>query len=226
MRRSRAASRSGSVERSFPAPAPRSPRSCSMFPVLRYRIPRGWSGARDPAERSGARAVPRPPRHRLRRPRSHRGAGGSPVRRGEGPGEISESNGIFLSGDSLLWINDHGKGAIIGVDIYRGYMARRGSGRSFYERPFEASDIVVVNPTGGFWQANTASYRLTRTDAGGDTIVVIEAALPVQTVTAADRAEYVQKLVDRDPGRRPRCPVRREGPSAMNPAQSPPASRG
>ena len=35
---------------------------------------------------------------------------------GEGPGEIREANGIFLQGDSLLWINDHGQMDIIGVD--------------------------------------------------------------------------------------------------------------
>ena len=36
--------------------------------------------------------------------------------RGEGPGEIGEANGIFLSGDTLLWIPDHSQGTIIGVD--------------------------------------------------------------------------------------------------------------
>ena len=38
------------------------------------------------------------------------------VQHGEGPGEISQANGILLSGDTLLWINDHGKYQIIGVD--------------------------------------------------------------------------------------------------------------
>ena len=40
------------------------------------------------------------------------------VRRGGGPGEIREANGIFLSGDTLLWINDHNQGTVIGVDPY------------------------------------------------------------------------------------------------------------
>ena len=35
--------------------------------------------------------------------------------RGEGPGEISEANGMILSGDSILWIQDHGKWMMIGV---------------------------------------------------------------------------------------------------------------
>ena len=38
------------------------------------------------------------------------------VRRGEGPGEIGAANGIFLSGDSLLWINDTRQFTIIGVN--------------------------------------------------------------------------------------------------------------
>jgi len=39
------------------------------------------------------------------------------VREGEGPGEVREANGIVLSGDTLLWVNDHGRWAIVGVDL-------------------------------------------------------------------------------------------------------------
>lgn len=35
--------------------------------------------------------------------------------RGEGPAEISEANGMVLVGDSILWIQDHGKWMMIGV---------------------------------------------------------------------------------------------------------------
>ncbi|MDE2715386.1 MAG: 6-bladed beta-propeller [Chloroflexota bacterium] len=38
------------------------------------------------------------------------------VRQGEGPGEIGGANGIFLSRDTLLWINDTRQRTIIGVD--------------------------------------------------------------------------------------------------------------
>ncbi|MYA44415.1 MAG: 6-bladed beta-propeller, partial [Gemmatimonadetes bacterium] len=38
------------------------------------------------------------------------------VRQGEGPGEVREANGIVLSGDTLLWVNDHGQWAVVGVD--------------------------------------------------------------------------------------------------------------
>ena len=198
------------------------------------------------------------------------------VRQGEGPGEISEANGILLSGDTLLWINDHGQWAIIGVDpegdelhrfdkpirsygyiwdgafdnegrywretdhsdeddeyrepepglltgsfrryqksydlsteavdsvylgegSYRSYMEARGDGRQFYGIPFDPSEVTVVSPSGDLWHANTASYRLTRTDEGGDTLVVIEAALPVLPVTSEDRSSYVRQWVDLDP---------------------------
>jgi hypothetical protein len=35
--------------------------------------------------------------------------------RGEGPGEISEANGMVLVGDTVLWIQDHGKWMMIGI---------------------------------------------------------------------------------------------------------------
>ncbi len=38
------------------------------------------------------------------------------VRRGEGPGEILRTNGIILSGDTLLWVNETRQWTVIGVD--------------------------------------------------------------------------------------------------------------
>ncbi len=40
------------------------------------------------------------------------------MRRGEGPGEILDSNGFILSGDTLLWVHEWTKPVVIGVDIY------------------------------------------------------------------------------------------------------------
>jgi len=37
------------------------------------------------------------------------------ARKGEGPGEITSANGFVLVGDSVLWIQDHGKMMMIGV---------------------------------------------------------------------------------------------------------------
>jgi len=194
---------------------------------------------------------------------------------GEGPGEIREANGIFLQGDSLLWINDHGQMDIIGVDLagdevtrfpfpvrsygyiwdpvwddrgrlwratshsdeerqwppetglversYRGYfkwydpgtedtdsvytgdgtgrsyVSEQGGGWSYRGIPFEGGRFTRVIPAGGMWTGNTASYRLARTDEAGDTVLVIEAGLPVDPVTDEDRAEYVRATVERNP---------------------------
>ena len=200
------------------------------------------------------------------------------ARLGEGPGEILNANGILLSGDTLLWMNDRVHRKVIGVDptgeeVHRsawpipgygyywdGAFDRQGRywteirhsndenkvdesgpytntarayyksydlsteevdsvymGESTYRRyamieewrasdyliPFDSSDIHIVNPSGGFWMANTGSYRLTRTDEDGDTLLVIEASLSRFPVTAEDRAAYVQSYVERNPEERP-----------------------
>lgn len=197
------------------------------------------------------------------------------VRRGEGPGEIGEANGIFLSGDTLLWIHDHGQGSIIGVDphgaeirrfdkpvssydyfwagafddlgrywrqvhhlaneprytiptgtysvsgrgYFRSYNLSSGAidsvhfgeiGGRFYaytagtregvlDVPLEAFEMTVVNPSGGFWGAHNASYRIERTGENGDTLVVIEAGMAVQRVTDQDRSAYIEGIVEDSP---------------------------
>lgn len=196
------------------------------------------------------------------------------ARRGQGPGEIVEANGILLSGDTLLWMHDHGQYQIIGVDPegvevrrfpkpvdqYRGYWSgsfdSRGrywrkvshrddaatysdggvntnaardyyrsydlaggavdsvflgagtsrsysyvfaGGTGFLRIPFQSGNLSAVNPSGGFWHAHGATYRITRTGEDGDTLIVIEAGLPVQRVTAADRSSYVEGIVERQP---------------------------
>ena len=203
------------------------------------------------------------------------------VRRGEGPGEILRTNGIILSGDTLLWVNETRQWAVIGVDptgeelrrfinpvlsrayvwegtfdrlgrfwkeaihtdetqdarrdraagffedvgrsyyksyhlatgdvdsvhlgkrVYREYISPGADGSTYYfPIPFDASEIVAVHPTGGFWHANTASYRLTRTGEGGDTVVVIEAGLDARPVTDDDRSAYVEEQVQYAPEER------------------------
>ena len=196
------------------------------------------------------------------------------ARRGEGPGEFMEANGIILSGDTLLWVNDYFQNRIEGLDpageevrwftkpvfgygyIWNGAFDRQGrywreashrddqdvhpgdpepgllsnTSRLYFKShdlatgrvdsvhmgettsrayrsaagwgsqiPFDPSDHHVVNPPGGFWSANTGSYRLTRTGEGGDTILVIEASLPGIPVTPDDRSAYVESRAEREP---------------------------
>ncbi len=201
------------------------------------------------------------------------------VRRGEGPGEIGDANGIFLSGDTLLWINDTRQWAIIGVDptgeevrrfakpvmaivgawsgvfdnlgrywrdtshsdetrgfppppglsswterhyykshdlssgtvdsVYVGDVGFRiyaystpDGRRGFLPLAFETFEMVVVNPSGGFWRAHNTPYRIARTGETGDTLVVIEAGLSLQPVTDEDRAAYVDGIAEDRPGLR------------------------
>ena len=201
------------------------------------------------------------------------------VRRGEGPGEIGDANGIFLSGDTLLWINDTRQWTIIGVDphgeevrrfakpvmiltsTWTGVFDDRGrywrevshsdnepdfpppagltswTGRHYYKSydlssgaidsvylgeprfrifaystpdvpfgflplRFEPFESIVVNPAGGFWRAHGTSYRIARIGEDGDTLVVVEAGLPEEPVTDADRSAYVDSIVEELPGRR------------------------
>lgn len=201
------------------------------------------------------------------------------MRRGEGPGEILDSNGFILSGDTLLWVHEWTKAVVIGVDThgeellrfdeplrtrgafwdgafdlagrywretshpgddgapvprpglltgtshgyyksydlsngaidsvylgegtYRTHMAELpGGGMAFLGIPFEPRWITRLDPSGGFWRANTGSYRVTRTGADGDTLLVIEASLPALPVTAEDRSAFVQSSSEGTPGLR------------------------
>jgi hypothetical protein len=196
--------------------------------------------------------------------------------RGEGPGEISEANGMVLVGDSILWIQDHGKWMMIGVSTegeelrrfpmhvlsygyiwsgtvdnsgrvwkrrihsdaertsppeegltegsYREYMVSFdpvtdvkdsiylgvGSFRTLISRtnqggysyrpvPNEPGPITVVDPDGGLWRTNSGAYHVVRLDALGDTVLVIDSETPAPPVTAGDRSEFVEAMVERSP---------------------------
>ena len=195
------------------------------------------------------------------------------ARRGEGPGEISAANGIFLAGDTLLWMHDHGKWTVIGVDpggdevsrfqkpvlsysriwtaifddrgrywrqtshtdeergyppppglsstnrrrYYKSYDLASGATDSVFLGEssvqsysyqdsnglwqllpilFQSGEMILVNPAGGFWRANSASYRIARTDEAGDTLVVIDAGMPTLPVTDEDRSGFVERMIE------------------------------
>lgn len=198
--------------------------------------------------------------------------------RGQGPGEISGANGMQLVGDTMLWVQDHGKwmmlglstagheitrvpmhvlsygyvwnGAIdergrfwksathsegpvpleppeglnqgvsheffkswdpatdasdsvyVGTRAWRSWALSRSSGRSFYTIPFDPLPITRIDPAGGFWRADAGDYRIARIDEGGDTTLVIEAAVDARPVTDADREGWVGPAVARGAPRR------------------------
>jgi len=201
------------------------------------------------------------------------------AREGEGPGEITEANGFVLVGDSVLWIQDHGKMMMIGVspagkefgrypmpvrsygyiwsgtvddaghvwrkwnhsdeppvyppkeglsegtstaymvsydpvadvrdsvylgeERYRTMISRNSQGGyTYWQIPFDARPITVVDAAGTIWRTGSASYRVVRLSGQGDTLLVIESETPAPTVTAADRSRYVETMVERDPAAR------------------------
>ena len=90
----------------------------------------------------------------------------------------------------------------LGERSYRSFYAhyRDPSGRLQWLTPgFQAYEATVVNPSGGFWRANTAAYRIARTDEGGDTLVVIESGMPALPVTEEDRSAFVEEVVEDGP---------------------------
>ncbi len=192
---------------------------------------------------------------------------------GEGPGEITAANGIFLAGDTLLWIHDHGNWTVIGVDpggdeisrfqkpvlsysyiwtavfddqgrywrqtshsdeqerypppaglsstprrrYYKSYDLSTGAldsvflgesnvrsyryqdSNGFWQLlpiRFQSGERILVNPAGGFWRANTASYRIAGTSEAGDTLIVIDAGMPALPVTDEDHSGFVESMIE------------------------------
>lgn len=195
--------------------------------------------------------------------------------RGQGPGEITEANGMVMVGDSVIWLQDHSQMMMIGVStegeelgrfpmhvrrygyiwdgtvdnrgrvwkntshsdeepeyppreglhenryreywisfdpttevkdsIYTGDVSSRSmvfrnnrGGNSYVGVPHEPRPRTVVDPDGGLWRASGAAYSIVRFDEHGDTVLVIQAEAQGPAVTADDRTEYVEDLVERN----------------------------
>lgn len=72
---------------------------------------------------------------------------------GEGPAEISEANGFILVRDSVLWIQDHGKWAMLGVTTEGEEVGR-------YQMPVRSYGYMwsgTVDDAGRLWKADTHS---------------------------------------------------------------------
>ena len=48
----------------------------------------------------------------------------------------------------------------LGESIWRGYASVTERASSYSRLPFAVSNVAVVDPSGGFWNTNTGSYRL------------------------------------------------------------------
>ena len=90
----------------------------------------------------------------------------------------------------------------LGERVTRTYLFDFGPGLGFMDIPFVSSDVTAVRPSGGFWHSGNTAYRITRSSEQGDTLIVVEAALPALPVTAEERSAYIHSTVDRWPGHR------------------------
>ena len=68
--------------------------------------------------------------------------------KGEGPGEISEANGMILVGDSILWIQDHGKWTMLGLTPEGEEVARV----PMHVRSYSYMWNGTVDDDGRFWK--------------------------------------------------------------------------
>jgi hypothetical protein len=88
----------------------------------------------------------------------------------------------------------------LGQQTFASWVARVGeSGYSYRGIPFRPTDVTVVDPSGGFWQASTGRYSVVRLSEDGDTTLVIEAAIEASPVTAGDRTAFIEPMAERSP---------------------------
>lgn len=195
------------------------------------------------------------------------------ARRGDGPGEIGDANGLFRDIDGTLWINDHDHGNVTGLRadgtttsvrmpvlsygyLWSGTITRdgwtwdtrsasagpaRGPGelepgvistesivslvgtnldqagttrqvdtvligrfasqaiyleRGFANIPYSPRFLTAIDPRGAVWTAQGDTYRLTKKDIRGDTLVVVELPSAAQPVTGEQRDQAIANIDD------------------------------
>ena len=93
----------------------------------------------------------------------------------------------------------------LGEYSYRTSAAMTDRTGPYYSIPFQGYGIDILNPPGGFWKANTGTYRVAGLSEDRDTLTVIEASLPRIPVTPEDRSAYIELMVERRPEERHRA---------------------
>lgn len=72
---------------------------------------------------------------------------------GQGPGEIAEANGMELVGDSVLWVHDHRKWRMTGIDTHGGEVG-------VYELPIKSYGYIfsgLIDSRGRYWKTFSKS---------------------------------------------------------------------
>ena len=81
----------------------------------------------------------------------------------------------------------------------RQYLSGSGNGWWHIYFPYDPQPVTAVDPRGGFWQVYTADYQVARLDQAGDTTLVLEVDSDPIPLTAADRAEFIERVGDMGP---------------------------
>lgn len=72
---------------------------------------------------------------------------------GQGPGEIAEANGMALVGDTVLWVHDHSKWRMSGIDTHGGEIG-------VYELPIKSYGYIfsgTIDSRGRYWKTFSKS---------------------------------------------------------------------
>jgi hypothetical protein len=113
------------------------------------------------------------------------------------PDGQSRTAGVVAGAADLYFVGhdraaDHRDTLYVGSTTFQTYVTRLGNRSQYSPIPFRAGLASRIDPAGGFWKAETQSYRVVRHDAQGDTVVVVDVAVEPLPVTATDRRKYVE----------------------------------
>lgn len=90
----------------------------------------------------------------------------------------------------------------VGAATYRSFVKHMGRGYTSSGIPFDPGAAMSIDPGGGFWRAETGTYRIVKHDALGDTALVITASADPLPVTNADKREFLDSYSSAEPARR------------------------
>jgi len=87
----------------------------------------------------------------------------------------------------------------LGHAYSRTVMWQIGNGFRFYPIPYLPGESTIVDPAGGFWHVREGDYRLSRLDAAGEPVLVINVGMEPLHVTREDRDRVLARGTPDDP---------------------------
>ena len=112
------------------------------------------------------------------------------------PGLSESASRTYLRFHDLR--SGEGDSVFVAERVARGWAIALEAGWGFRSMPWEPSLHTAVDPSGTVWVAHGERYRVTRVDARGDTLLVVEADVPPEPVTAEEREEFLAAARERD----------------------------